>query len=95
MAKVTEVVIRRGYREDNIVRAVVSATLDGMYVIHGIKILNNNEGYYIAMPTVMLREGQYKDIFHPVTAQARQTLQREVLELFFCQQDKAGPERGR
>lgn len=90
MAKVTEVIIRRGYRDDNIIRAVVSATLDDMYVIHGIKILNENDSYYIAMPSIMLKEGRYKDIFHPLTTKARHILQKEVLELYFSQREKHG-----
>lgn len=88
MAKVTDVRIRKGYEEDSKVRAVVSATLDDAYVIHGIKVLKSDEGYFIAMPSKKLKEGDYKDIFHPISTEARQTLQKEVLELFEIELEK-------
>ncbi|MCI0502270.1 MAG: SpoVG family protein [Fusobacteria bacterium] len=89
MAKVTDVRIRKGYEEDSKVKAVVSATLDDAYVIHGIKILKSEEGYYIAMPSKKLKEGEFKDIFHPINSEARQILQREILELFDKELEKS------
>lgn len=82
MAKVTDVRIRKGYEEDSKVKAIVSVTLDNAYVIHGIKVIDGVEGYFVAMPAKKLREGEYKDIFHPVSQEARQTLQREILGLY-------------
>ena len=88
MAKVTDLRIRKGYEEDSKVKAVVSATLDDSYVVHGIKILKSEEGYFIAMPSKKLKEGEYKDIFHPINSEARQILQSEILELFAKEQEK-------
>lgn len=82
MAKVTDVRIRKGYEDVSKIKAVVSATLDDAYVIHGIKVLRSEEGYFIAMPSKKLKEGEYKDIFHPINSEAREILQKEVLALF-------------
>ncbi|MDD2371809.1 MAG: SpoVG family protein [Firmicutes bacterium] len=82
MAKVTDVRIRKSYEEDSKVKAIVSVTLDDAYVVHGLKVLKSDDGFYIAMPSKKLKEGDYKDIFHPISTESRQTLQKEVLELF-------------
>ena len=82
MAKVTDIRIRKGYDGESKVKAVISATLDDAYVVHGIKILKGEEGYFIAMPSKKLKEGEYKDIFHPISSEARRILQEEILELF-------------
>lgn len=88
MAKVTDLRIRKDYEEDSKIKAVVSATLDDAYVIHGIKILRSDEGYFIAMPSKKLREGEYKDIFHPINSESRKVLQQEILDLFETEQKK-------
>lgn len=81
MAKVTDVRIRRTYDEGK-VKAIISATLDDAYVIHGIKILENENGYFIAMPSKKLKEGEFKDVFHPINSEARQLLQDEIIGFY-------------
>ncbi len=88
MAKITDVRIRKTYEEDNKIQAIVSATLDDAYVVHGIKVLKNEEGYFIAMPSKKLKEGDFKDIFHPISTESRQILQKEILELFEIEKAK-------
>lgn len=91
MAKVTDVRIRKGYEEgDQKIRAVVSVTLDDMYVIHGIKILKGETGYFIGMPSKKVKEGEFKDIFHPVNSEARQILQDEILEIYLREEAVSG-----
>ncbi len=92
MAKVTDVRIRKSYDEESKVKAIVSATLDDAYVVHGIKVLKSDEGYYIAMPSKKLKEGDFKDIFHPISTESRQTLQKEILELFEIESAKVTQE---
>ena len=63
-------------------KAILSATLDDAYVIHGIKILENENGYFIAMPSKKLKEGEFKDVFHPINSEARQLLQDEIIGFY-------------
>jgi len=88
MAKVTDVRIRKSYEEENKIQAIVSATLDDAYVVHGIKVIKSDDGYFIAMPSKKLKEGDYKDIFHPISTESRQILQKEILELFEIEKAK-------
>ena len=92
MAKVTDVRIRRTYDEGK-VKAIISVTLDDAYVIHGIKILENENGYFIAMPSKKLKEGEFKDVFHPINSEARKLLQDEIISLYNnCSENKASEE---
>lgn len=59
-------------------RAVASVTFDDSYTVHGLRVMEGKNGTFVTMPSRKVGE-QYKDIFHPVTADARQELQKRVL----------------
>ena len=82
MARVTDVRIRREYGPESKLKAVLSATLDNAFVVHGIKVLQGEEGEYIAMPAKKLGEGVFKDVFHPISNEARDSFQKQVLSLY-------------
>ena len=82
MARVTDVRIRREYGPESKLKAVLSATLDDAFVVQGIKVLQGDEGEFIAMPAKKLGEGLFKDIFHPISTEARDTFQEQVLNLY-------------
>ena len=46
-------------------KAVVSVTFDDMFAIHDMKIIEGQNGYFIAMPSRRTPNGEYKDIAHP------------------------------
>ena len=52
-------------------RAVASITFDDMFVVHDIKIIEGQSGLFIAMPSKKMPNGEYKDVAHPLTSQAR------------------------
>ena len=58
--------------------AYASITLDDAFVVHGLSIINGREGLFVSMPqsSYTAADGtiKYRDIFHPVTATARQKL---------------------
>lgn len=86
MAQVTDVRIRKRYEEGK-VKAIVSATLDDAFVVHGIKILEGESGYFVAMPSKKLKEGDFKDVFHPINQEAREAFQSEVIEKYESQKN--------
>lgn len=58
--------------------AILSMNLPGGFAVHGIKIYENDGGLFVSMPqsSYTAADGtiKYRDIFHPVTATARQKL---------------------
>jgi DNA-binding cell septation regulator SpoVG len=59
---ITEVRIRLKQRDDSKIRAIASLTIDNCFVVHDIKVIEGNEGLFIAMPSRKTPEGEYKDI---------------------------------
>ena len=61
------------------VKGIASITIDDSFVVHDIKILETQNGLYVAMPSRRTPSGQYKDIAHPINTEAREVIQRAVL----------------
>lgn len=79
--KITDVRIRKMTKEGNM-KAVASVTLDNEFAIHDIKIIEGEKGLFIAMPSRKTPEGEYRDIAHPISHEAREVLQSAILEAY-------------
>ena len=83
--EITDVRIRLVQKDDSKMKAV--ATIDGCFVIHDIKIIEGNDGPFIAMPSRKSTDGTYKDIAHPINSETRDYIIKTVLEAFNSQQE--------
>lgn len=79
--QVTDVRVRKISKEGRM-KAVVSITLDGEFVVHDIKIIEGDKGLFIAMPSKRTVDGEYKDIAHPINSSAREAIQEIILESY-------------
>jgi stage V sporulation protein G len=66
----------------NKVCAIASVVLDEQFVIHDLRVVNGEKGLFVAMPSRKLPNGDFRDICHPINAEARQQLQDAVLAQF-------------
>jgi len=78
---ITDVRIRR-IEEEGRLKAVVSVTFDGEFVVHDMKIIEGDNGLFVAMPSRKSSDGIYRDIAHPINSQMRGTLQDAILERY-------------
>ncbi|MCD7737513.1 MAG: septation regulator SpoVG [Lachnospiraceae bacterium] len=63
-------------------KAVVSITIDGVFVVHGIKVIDGDKGLFIAMPSKKGTDGENRDIAHPINLETRKALQELILEAY-------------
>jgi len=66
----------------NKVCAIASVVLDDAFVVHDLRVVNGEKGLFVAMPSRKLPNGDFRDICHPINADARQHIQDRVLEQF-------------
>lgn len=78
---VTDVRVRKMLNEGRM-KAVVSVTLDNMFVIHDVKVVEGNRGLFVAMPSRKTPDGEFRDIAHPITTSARELIQSAVLQAY-------------
>lgn len=80
--KISDVRVRLVQKEDSKLKAVASMTIEDCFVIHDIKIIEGQEGYFIAMPSRKASDGEYKDIAHPINTDTRKQIIDVILNAF-------------
>lgn len=78
---ITDVRIRK-VDSDGKMKAVVSITIDDEFAIHDIKVIQGDKGLFIAMPSRKAKDGEYRDIAHPINSATRDTIQKIILERY-------------
>lgn len=71
--------------EGSKVKAIASANIGGAFAIHGIRVVDSQKGPFVSMPQSSYeKDGQkrYSDLFHPITAEAREELNEAVLDAY-------------
>lgn len=76
--EITDVRLRR-VQTDGRMRAIASVTFDHEFVVHDIRVIDGNSGLFVAMPSRRTPDGDFRDVAHPITADARQRIQDAVL----------------
>ena len=79
---ITDVRIRMVQKEASKLKAVASITLDDAIAIHDIKIVEGTDGCFVAMPSRKTQDGEYRDIAHPINAEARNVLISAVMAAY-------------
>jgi Uncharacterized protein, involved in the regulation of septum location len=85
---ITDVRIRK-VGDEGKMKAVVSVTFDDEFVVHDIKIIEGQNGLFIAMPSRKMGEGDFRDIAHPLTSETR----NKIKEAIFAEYDKVLAEK--
>ena len=82
--KITDVRLRlgKGTEEGGKLKAYVDITFEESFVVHGLKIIEGQNGLFVAMPSRRMPNGEFKDIAHPITLELRSELTRVVLEAY-------------
>lgn len=80
--RITDVRVRMVKKEDSKLKAVASVTFDDCFVVHDIKVIEGNEGCFIAMPSRKTADGEYKDVAHPIKTETREEIIKSVLSAF-------------
>ncbi len=78
--KITEVKVFP-VNEDRL-KAYVSITIDNAFVVRDLKIIRGNDGLFVAMPSKKRKDGQFKDIAHPLNQETRDEIERAVFEAY-------------
>lgn len=79
--QITDVRVRTVAKEGKM-RAVVSITIDDVFVVHDIKVIEGEKGLFIAMPSRKASDGEYRDIAHPINKETRDEIQTLILKKY-------------
>ena len=72
-------------------KAYVTITLDGCFVVRDLKVIQGNTGVFVAMPAKRRKDGTFKDIAHPLNSETRERMERAILAEYERELRKAAP----
>lgn len=79
--EITDVRVRKIAKEGRM-KAVISVTFDNEFVVHDIKVIEREQGLFIAMPSRKTSDGEFRDIAHPINGETREKIQKAILEKY-------------
>ena len=70
-------------------KAYVSITIDNCFVVRDLKIIEGPQGLFVAMPSKKRKDGQFRDIAHPLNSETRLHIEKMILEAY----DQEAPQK--
>src|SRR5919206_1207501 len=60
-------------------KAFVSIVFDQSFMVNDIKIIQGRDGLFISMPSRKKKNGEFKDVAHPLNNETRRMIEDQVL----------------
>jgi stage V sporulation protein G len=61
-------------------KAYVSIVLDDCFLVSDLKVIHGPNGLFVSMPSKRKKNGEFKDIAHPLNRETREHMERRILE---------------
>ena len=79
--EITGIKIKK-FDTENKMKAIVSITFDDCFAVHDIKVIENEDKVFVAMPNKRLKDGTFKDVAHPINYEFRQYIESKILDAY-------------
>ena len=75
---ISEVKVRKVEGKERF-KAWATITFEDCFRIHGLKVIEGENGLFVAMPSRKLPNGEYIDTAYPLNQELRETIQEKIL----------------
>ncbi len=79
--EITGIKIKK-FDTENKMKAIASITFDDCFAVHDIKVIENEDKVFVAMPNKRLKDGTFKDVAHPINYEFRQYIESKILDAY-------------
>lgn len=80
--KITSVNVRKIEKEGSRMKGIASILIDDSFAVHDIRIIEGDNGLFIAMPSRKTAVGGYRDIAHPINPEVRTMFEEAIFEAY-------------
>lgn len=80
--KITSVNVRKIEKEGSRMKGIASVLIDDSFAVHDIRIIEGDNGLFIAMPSRKTAVGGYRDIAHPINPEVRTMFEEAIFEAY-------------
>lgn len=60
-------------------KAFVSVVFDHCFMVNDIKVIQGKDGFFISMPSRRKKNGEFKDVAHPLNNETRRSIEARIL----------------
>lgn len=82
MLQITEVRVHLLPSSTTNLRAYASITIEGCFVVHGLRVLQGEHGLFVGMPRRKRETAPTQDIAHPINTETRRLIETMVLDSY-------------
>ena len=79
--EITSVNVRKFEKEGSHMKGIASVLIDDAFAVHDIRIIEGENGLFIAMPSRKTANG-YKDVAHPINSDVRKKFEDAIFEAY-------------
>jgi stage V sporulation protein G len=76
-------------------KAYITIVIENCFVVRDLKVINGNSGLFVAMPNKKRKDGQYRDIAHPLNQETRTQMEEMILKAYLDEIKKETPQAGK
>ena len=81
MLNITDIRITK-VEGDEKLRAFAALVLDDCFLVGDLRVVEGEDGFFVAMPSRRKRDGSFKDIAYPLNNAVRDELERRILTAY-------------
>ena len=82
MVNITDVNVRLVGNEGGKLKGVATIVIDDSVAVHDIKLIEGNDGIFMAMPSKKMPDGEYKDLVHAINSPTREYIKESVMNAY-------------
>ena len=80
--KITSVTVKKIDKENSRMKGIASVLIDDCFAVHDIRIIDGDNGLFIAMPSKTTATGEHTDIAHPINKETRKMFEDAIIEAY-------------
>jgi len=89
--EITGIAIRPFRGDDDKLKAFASIILNSCFIVKDLKVIEGNNGRFVAMPSRRGKDGVFRDVAHPLNQETRDFIERAVLKAYDEQREAGFP----
>ena len=90
--EITSITIRPFTTGDDKLKAFASIILNNAFIVKDLKVIDGNNGRFVAMPSRRGKDGVFRDVAHPLNQDVRDVIEKAVLEAYDKQAAEGFPQ---
>ena len=69
--------------------AFAKITINDCFVVNGVRLINGEKGWFVAMPSIVDKQGTYRDVCFPINKETRTLITEAVIKEYKSSGDES------